>query len=104
MFGRRKMLIASDVLYIIGGLILWTSSSISTLFLGRMIVGLGLGMSIMLTSVYLSECSPSEVRGGIVANSIFGIFVGLLCGFGIGILLEGKWALMMGIAIFPAIA
>ena len=48
--------------------------SIVILMIGRVIVGLAIGICSMAIPVYLSEISPVEVRGTIV-----GIYVVVLC-------------------------
>jgi len=40
------------------------------LILGRLIVGLGVGAASLVVPVYLSEVSPVEVRGTVVAVDV----------------------------------
>lgn len=78
----------ADLLGIIGASILWTADSVNFLCLGRLFAGLGLGILLMLTNVYLAECSPTELRGSIVSSNQLGIYFGSMGALSMGILLE----------------
>lgn len=47
-----------------------TAKSIPLLIVGRFIVGLGVGTASLVVPVYLSEVSPLEVRGTVVAVDV----------------------------------
>ena len=65
--GRKPVILASDVLFIVGSIVMATAETIPTLMAGRLIVGLAIGVASMIVPVYLSEISPVSVRGQIVA-------------------------------------
>ena len=60
----------ADVLFTIGAILMATAKSIPLLILGRLIVGLGVGATSLVVPVYLSEVSPVEVRGTVVAVDV----------------------------------
>lgn len=60
----------ADVLFTIGAILMATAESIPLLILGRLIVGLGVGAASLVVPVYLSEVSPLEVRGTVVAVDV----------------------------------
>jgi SP family myo-inositol transporter-like MFS transporter 13 len=60
----------ADVLFTIGAILMATAKSIPLLILGRLIVGLGVGAASLVVPVYLSEVSPVEVRGTVVAVDV----------------------------------
>ena len=60
----------ADVLFTIGAILMATAESIPLLILGRLIVGLGVGAASLVVPVYLSEVSPVEVRGTVVAVDV----------------------------------
>ena len=66
-FGRRPIIIVSSFLYAVGSVVMAFAETIATLMLGRVIVGLGVGVSSMIVPVYLSEVSPKHIRGTVVA-------------------------------------
>ena len=60
----------ADILFTIGAILMATAESIPLLILGRLIVGLGVGAASLVVPVYLSEVSPLEVRGTVVAVDV----------------------------------
>ena len=58
-FGRKPIIIVSDVLFITGSIIMYFAGTVYVLFIGRFIVGLAVGVASMVTPVYLSEVSPN---------------------------------------------
>ena len=70
--GRRRSLIQGDILSIIGALIQVLGSEI-LLYIGRFLVGVGMGIHGTSTMVYLKECSPVNLlaRGGMVGQFLF---------------------------------
>jgi SP family myo-inositol transporter-like MFS transporter 13 len=70
--GRKRTILAADVLFIIGSLLMGIAQTILHIILGRFIVGLGIGVAAMAVPVYLAEISPTKMRGTIVAiNTLF---------------------------------
>jgi MFS transporter, SP family, solute carrier family 2 (myo-inositol transporter), member 13 len=51
--------------------------------IGRVIVGLGVGVASMIVPVYISEVTPTELRGKMVAVNNFTITAGQLIASGI---------------------
>ena len=101
-YGRKKVIIFSDLLFIIGSLLMWFSSSIAMLILGRIILGFGIGISSLITPLYVSEMAPKEIRGTLVAiNSSCMVLGQFFSGF-ICLLLCENWRMMLGIAAVPA--
>ncbi|SPO35350.1 related to myo-inositol transporter [Pseudozyma flocculosa] len=69
--GRKKVMIASAVLFLLGSLEQAASQVVRELVLGRVLVGLGVGMASMVVPTYLAEVAPTSVRGRIVGfNSV----------------------------------
>jgi len=58
-FGRRYMLLVTSVIFILGALVCALCTSLGMLLVGRVIVGLGIGVSSTAVPVYISEISPS---------------------------------------------
>ena len=56
--GRKPVIIASDVLFAVGSLVMTFAEEIFILMIGRIIVGLGVGVASMIVPLYLSECCP----------------------------------------------
>ena len=60
----------ADVLFTIGAILMATAESIPLLILGRLTLGLRVGEASLVVPVYLSEVSPVEVRGTVVAVDV----------------------------------
>ncbi|KAN0061068.1 hypothetical protein ACQY0O_006803 [Thecaphora frezii] len=69
--GRKKVMIAAAVLFLLGSLEQGASQVVRELVLGRLLVGFGVGMASMVVPTYLAEVAPTSVRGRIVGfNSV----------------------------------
>jgi MFS family permease len=42
-----------------------SSGNLAVMYVGRFIAGLGVGAASMLTPLYVSECAPRAIRGGL---------------------------------------
>lgn len=65
-FGRKKSIIVSDVLFFLGAIVMAFAPSPLILIIGRILVGLGVGMASMTAPLYISEASPHNIRGSLV--------------------------------------
>ena len=64
------------MLFIIGASLLAAANSVGILVLGRIVIGLGVGMAANVVPVYLSETSPTPIRGRIITMYQLLIVVG----------------------------
>lgn len=70
-FGRRLCLIGTGVLTVIGVAFQAASAAKGTLavmFIGRFIAGFGCGAASTLVPLYVSECAPRAIRGGLTGK------------------------------------
>ncbi|XP_068639936.1 monosaccharide-sensing protein 2-like [Aristolochia californica] len=106
-FGRRPMLIISSVLYFVSGLIMLWSPNVYVLLLARLLDGFGIGLSVTLVPVYISETAPSETRGLLNTLPQFcgsgGMFVSYCMVFGMSLIGNSSWRLMLGVLSIPSI-
>jgi sugar porter (SP) family MFS transporter len=105
--GRKNTLYLIAILFLLSPLGTSTSTNWYLFLLFRFIGGLGVGASSVTAPIYISEISPSEKRGRLVAlfqfNVVFGIVVSYLSNFAIGQFGGGhSWRLMLGIEAVPA--
>lgn len=100
--GRKPVILASDVLFIVGSIVMATAESIEVLMVGRIIVGLAIGVASMIVPVYLSEISPVSIRGRIVAIFICCVTGGQAISSILCLALGRNWRLMLGLAAIPA--
>lgn len=106
LFGRKKILIFTAVLFFIGSIFCAIAPDIKILILSRFIVGLAIGVVTFATPLYLSEISPEKIRGTLVSLFQLAITIGILFSYlvnaGFSNVQYGwRWMLLFG--IFPAL-
>jgi SP family galactose:H+ symporter-like MFS transporter len=104
LFGRRKLLIATAVIFAVGAIVCAVAVSATMLIVGRIVVGLGIGLSSGTVPVYISEVSPANARGWQVSLFQLAITVGILLAYVVDYAfakIEG-WRWMFGLAVIPA--
>lgn len=77
-YGRKKVIIATAVIFALGSILCGFASSVGWLIAGRMILGLAIGMVNFVVPLYLSEISPQKVRGMLVSLYQLAITAGIL--------------------------
>ncbi|HXU21237.1 MAG TPA: sugar porter family MFS transporter [Verrucomicrobiae bacterium] len=104
LYGRRRLLIATAVIFAIGAIICAAASSPAVLIIGRIIVGLGIGLSSGTVPVYISEVSPPAARGWTVSIFQLAITVGILLAYVVDYAFAAiqGWRWMLGLAVVPA--
>ncbi|KAL8103399.1 putative inositol transporter 2 [Apium graveolens] len=105
-YGRRSAILIADFLFFIGAIIMAAAPSPAILIVGRIFVGLGVGMASMTSPLYISEASPARVRGALVSTNGFLITGGQFLSYLINLAFTqapGTWRWMLGIAGLPAL-
>jgi len=107
-FGRKKPLMLSAFLFLIAviGEALTNSAGIFVVF--RAIAGFSVGISSMVSPMYIAEIAPAKRRGQLVSLYQFTIVIGILLGFMSNSLLvntggDDNWRIMLSVMIVPAI-
>jgi len=105
-FGRRFTIVVSDVIFILGALLLGTASSSAQLIVGRTVVGFAIGVASIVVPVYIAEVSPKSIRAMLVVLFSLQIGVGLVLAFigGFALSLTSSafaWRLILSV---PAVA
>jgi SP family galactose:H+ symporter-like MFS transporter len=103
-FGRRLLLIATAIIFAAGALICAAATSPGMLIVGRIIVGLGIGLSSGTVPVYISEVSPADARGWTVSLFQLAITIGILLAYVVDYAFAKSeaWRWMFGISLVPA--
>lgn len=73
--GRRWTMLIAGILSIIGVAVVFTASASPQFLVGKMINSLGLGMALASGQTYISEITPTKIRG--IALAIY--TVSLVC-------------------------
>ena len=79
LFGRRKVLVFTALTFIIGSLASALSSNIISLIVGRVILGVAIGVGSFTAPLYLAEIAPQRIRGMLVSLNQLAITIGLGC-------------------------
>ncbi|KAH9624728.1 hypothetical protein KSS87_015627 [Heliosperma pusillum] len=69
-FGRKKATLLADVIFAVGSFVMAAAPDPYVLILGRLLIGLGVGVASITAPVYIAEAAPSEVRGGLVSTNV----------------------------------
>jgi MFS transporter, SP family, galactose:H+ symporter len=104
--GRKATILLTDVLFVVGAIILFLSRDINQIWIGRFIVGMGISISGIADVSYLHEIAPISWRGSIVSVNEACISLGFLLAFGSAVWLQNVtdgWRHMFGIAGYLAV-
>lgn len=70
-YGRRSALLVADFLFFVGAVLMAAAPNPAVLIVGRVFVGLGVGIASMTSPLYISEASPAKIRGALVSTNGF---------------------------------
>lgn len=106
-YGRRKTLFWIGILYLLSALGSGLAPDPYIFSISRFIGGLGVGASSVAAPIYISEITPANNRGKLVAlyqfNIVFGILIAYLSNYWIGAsIAENAWRWMLGVEAIPA--
>ncbi|CAL9751367.1 unnamed protein product [Musa acuminata subsp. burmannicoides] len=105
-FGRKTTILVADFLFFAGAVIMASAPNPALLIVGRVFVGLGVGMASMTSPLYISEASPARIRGALVSTNGFLITGGQFLSYLINLAFTkapGTWRWMLGVAALPAV-
>ncbi|XP_056132419.1 proton myo-inositol cotransporter-like [Lampris incognitus] len=107
LFGRRGCILLASFSFTVGGVVLSAAPSKEVLLAGRLVVGVGLGVTSMTVPVYIAEASPPHLRGQLVTvNTLFitgGQFTASLIDGAFSYLQHDGWRYMLGLSVLPAV-
>ncbi|XP_074308306.1 plastidic glucose transporter 4 [Silene latifolia] len=105
-FGRTRTFQLDAIPLAIGAYLCATAQTIQMMMIGRLLCGIGIGISSALVPLYISEISPTEIRGALGSVNQLFICIGILVALVAGLPLAGNplwWRTMFGIATVPSI-
>ncbi|KAJ0237195.1 D-xylose-proton symporter-like 2 [Hirschfeldia incana] len=82
--GRRKELILAAFLYLVGAIVTAVAPVFSVLIIGRLMYGIGVGLTMHAAPMYIAETAPSQIRGRMISLKEFFTVLGMVGGYGIG--------------------
>jgi MFS transporter, SP family, arabinose:H+ symporter len=108
-FGRRRSLLLLALIYLVSALGCAAAWSWSALLTFRVLSGLAIGGSSVISPTYIAEISPARFRGRMVGffqfNVVFGILLAYFSNFYVGLFHIGAadWRWKLGMAVVPAL-
>lgn len=106
-YGRKKTLFLVAALYLISSLGTAFATDWYVFLAFRLLGGLGVGVSSVTAPIYISEISPANSRGRLVAlfqlNVVLGILISYLSNYLIGQGGEDSWRWMLGVQAVPSL-
>jgi MFS family permease len=105
-FGRKKVLIATALLFGGSALLSALAMNFTTFVVSRILAGVAVGMAILVAPVYIAEISPSQERGSLVSFNQLMIVIGISASFFSNYFLlhvgDNNWRWMLGVEAIPA--
>ncbi|NGX62955.1 MAG: putative metabolite transport protein CsbC [Candidatus Anoxychlamydiales bacterium] len=103
--GRKATLILTTVVFLIGTFLVMTANHIAMLVIGRIILGLAIGIVSLSVPLYIAEMSDPRHRGALVSLNQLAITIGILLAYVVDYFYAptGDWRSMFGIALIPTI-
>ena len=103
-FGRKKIIMATAIIFIVGSVLCALAPNIIVLIISRILVGLAVGIVNFVVPLYLSEVSPKHLRGTLVSLYQWAITAGILFSYMINsafaqAVFNWRWMLFAG--VFP---
>lgn len=104
-FGRRKVIIATAVIFIVGSAIAALAPTVPLLVIGRVVIGVAIGIASFAVPLYISEISPAHARGALVSLNQLAITIGIVLSYVVDYALSGEkaWRAMFAIGVVPAV-
>jgi MFS family permease len=111
--GRKKTLVTASMIFVFGSILMAISfgpkHGYGMLIVGRLIVGIAIGLAADAGPLYISECAPPKMRGSLTTLFNMAVVGGqVLASFVCGCLSylppSYNWRLMLGFGALPAIA
>lgn len=106
LYGRKKIIIATSLIFIIGSLMCGYAPTVNWLIFSRIIIGVAVGMISFVAPIYLSEIAPEKIRGSLVSLYQLALTAGILLSYLINRIFANtdyNWRWMLGSGALPAI-
>ena len=101
-FGRKKIIMATAVIFILGSILCAFAPNVYILIISRIFVGFAVGIVNFVVPLYLSEISPKNLRGTLVSLYQWAITAGILFSYFINAVFaqavyNWRWMLFAGV-------
>src|SRR5260370_13003953 len=106
LIGRKRAILITAGIFTVGSILCAIATGTGVLIVGRITIGVAIGVASYTAPLYISEMAPPKLRGGLVTLNQLAITVGILVAYIIDATFasSGNWRLMFGFGVFPALA
>jgi len=104
-WGRKQGLLFSAVLLLISAIGCSLAHTLPWFIIWRIVGGVGVGLSSVISPIYIAEIAPTKMRGTLVTTNQLAIVFGLLISISVDYFLSfgGYWRWMFGAAAVPSV-
>ena len=105
-FGRKKIIMATAVIFILGSILCAFAPNVYILIISRIFVGFAVGIVNFIVPLYLSEISPKQLRGTLVSLYQWAITAGILFSYFINAIFAHavyNWRWMLFAGVLPGV-
>jgi sugar porter (SP) family MFS transporter len=104
-FGRRKVLLFAAFLFTAASILTALAINAAWLEIGRIFVGMAIGISSMIVPLYIAEIAPASIRGRLVSLNQLALTSGIVVSYLVDYAFaeSGSWRWMLGVAAIPSI-
>ncbi len=100
--GRVRILILIPLVFTFSILMIVFSSSYFLLCLARLFLGISIGMSVVVSPLYIAETAPAEIRGKLITYFQLAITIGIFCAYVVNASTHAedipwRWVFVMGL-------
>lgn len=101
--GRKRSLILGAVLFVAGSVLCGMAWAPEVLIVGRLVLGIAIGIASFTAPLYLAEIAPERIRGAMISLYQLMITIGILVAFlsDTAFSYSGNWRWMLGIIAIP---
>lgn len=103
--GRRRVVLIAAVVFAFGAIGAGLAPEVWVLVLFRVVLGIAVGAASVMVPLYISEMSPTPVRGTLSSLFQLAITIGILVAYVINYALAGSeaWRTMLLLAVIPSV-
>lgn len=107
-FGRKKVIMVTSVIFALGAILTGAAPTPGFLAGSRIVLGIAIGISSFTVPLYISEISPTKIRGALVSSFQLMITIGILVSYFSDLAIADEsnpfsWRWMFYVGVFPAI-
>ncbi|HEX3445176.1 MAG TPA: sugar porter family MFS transporter [Chthoniobacterales bacterium] len=105
LIGRKRTILITAAIFILGSILSAIATSFEVLIIGRIAIGVAIGIASYSAPLYISEMAPPNLRGGLVTLNQLAITVGILLAYVVDAVFagSGNWRWMFAFGVVPAV-